>query len=196
VAGCGPALLDRDHAELVNAVAAILKTLSWTVVLEYTFNHYGERGSVDVVAWHDRARALLLVEVKSRIIDIQALHLAMSRKTRVVPPLVVRDRRWRPATISQLLVVRESTAARRVVQQHAETFETTFPVRGVAARAWLREPSRSVSALWFLSPSTGGTGKGRLPSPQRVRVARSRSQDIPTGAVTRSARSASPRADA
>jgi hypothetical protein len=38
---------------------------SWQVVVEYTFNHYGDRGSVDVVAWHAGAGALLLVEVKS-----------------------------------------------------------------------------------------------------------------------------------
>jgi transcriptional regulator with XRE-family HTH domain len=39
-------LLDSDHAGIVNAIAGILRRLSWMVVVEYTFNHFGERGSI------------------------------------------------------------------------------------------------------------------------------------------------------
>lgn len=43
-------LLDAAHASLVERVAAHLRASGWLVLVEYSFNHYGERGSVDVVA--------------------------------------------------------------------------------------------------------------------------------------------------
>ena len=44
-----------------------------------------ERGSVDVLAWHPVHSALLIVEVKGRIIDVQDLLASVDRKRRVVP---------------------------------------------------------------------------------------------------------------
>src|SRR4051812_34494708 len=38
-------LLDEDHANLVAAVAAILRALGWLVEIEVTYSSYGERGS-------------------------------------------------------------------------------------------------------------------------------------------------------
>ena len=61
-------------------------------MVEYTFNHYGERGSVDVVAYHAGHRALLIVEVKTRLTDLQAFLASFGRKLRVVPALVRDDR--------------------------------------------------------------------------------------------------------
>lgn len=50
--GAEPArLLDADHATLVEVVARRLRRAGWQTEFEYTFNVYGERGSVDVLAW-------------------------------------------------------------------------------------------------------------------------------------------------
>jgi transcriptional regulator with XRE-family HTH domain len=68
-----PRLRDREHAAIVERCVRILRDLGWEVLVEFSFNSYGERGSVDIVAWHPAARALLLVEVKSRLLDLQAL---------------------------------------------------------------------------------------------------------------------------
>ena len=45
-------LIDRAHASIVEAVVRELRDLGWEVVVEFGFNHYGDRGSVDVLAWH------------------------------------------------------------------------------------------------------------------------------------------------
>jgi transcriptional regulator with XRE-family HTH domain len=64
-------LLDAGHASLVDAVVGRLRRLGWDVVAEYSFNRYGDRGAVDVLAWHAARRALLIVEVKTKLLDLQ-----------------------------------------------------------------------------------------------------------------------------
>jgi transcriptional regulator with XRE-family HTH domain len=170
-----PRLLDGEHAALVNAVAAIMRRRGWQILVEYTFNHFGDRGSVDLVGWHPQHRALVLVEVKSRITDVQDLHSAMARKRRIVPSLLTKELGWRPMTVGQLLVVGEASGQRRLVDRHSEIFAATFAQRGREARAWLAHPAGTLSALWFLSPSNGVTAKRRERLPQRIRSQNSRS---------------------
>jgi hypothetical protein len=88
-----------------------------------------------------------LVEVKSRITDVQDLHAAMAQKRRVVPMLLSRERGWRPTSIGQLLVVAEASAQRRLVARHAEIFSVSFAQRGRDARSWLAHPAGTLSAL-------------------------------------------------
>src|ERR1035437_5642988 len=47
-----PRLIDERHAAVVELVVAELRGFSWEVRVEYSFNVRGERGSVDVLAWH------------------------------------------------------------------------------------------------------------------------------------------------
>jgi transcriptional regulator with XRE-family HTH domain len=82
-------LVDARHARLVKAVVSRLGA-DWEVGVEYTFNHYGDRGSVDVLAWHAGARALLLIEVKSELDSLEAVLRSMGVKARVVPGLLAR----------------------------------------------------------------------------------------------------------
>ena len=81
-------LVDRAHASLVEAVAVYLRAWGWEVIPEFTFNVYGDRGSVDILAWHQGERILLLVEVKSLLTDLQETLATLSKKTRVVPGFV------------------------------------------------------------------------------------------------------------
>jgi hypothetical protein len=60
-------LIDEGHPAMVEFVLAHLEPLGWTVVPEFSFNHFGERGCVDVLAWHAYSRALLVIETKTRI---------------------------------------------------------------------------------------------------------------------------------
>jgi len=58
-------LIDQVHAQVVNSIALILPRYEFRVRAEYTFNEYGERGSIDVFAAHDAARAVFVGEAKS-----------------------------------------------------------------------------------------------------------------------------------
>jgi transcriptional regulator with XRE-family HTH domain len=176
-----PRLLDADHAKLVNAVASLMHRRGWATLVEYTFNHFGDRGSVDLVGWHPRHCALVLVEVKGRIVDVQDLLAGVARKRRIVPELLAKERGWRPVCVGQLLVVGEADAQRRLVARHASIFSATFPQRGREARGWLAHPTGPLSALWFLSNTNRVTGTRQGTSPERIRAPKPRSAGAPPG---------------
>jgi hypothetical protein len=160
-------LLDGDHAEIVERVVRWLRTRGWDVVVECSFNHYGERGSVDIVAWHAGLAAMLLIEVKARIVDVQELLATFGRKVRVVPRLLAGERGWRPRSIGRVLVVADTTANRNAVRRHEATFASSFSAPARAIRAWLHNPVGDLGGVWFV---THESGRVRRPqSPRRIR---------------------------
>ena len=143
-------LADARHARLVKAVVARLGA-DWQVVVEYTFNHYGDRGSVDVLAWHAGARILLLIEVKSELDGLESVLRSMDVKLRVVPPLVARERGWRVKSLGSVLVLPDESTTRRTVARMSPIFDVALPTRTVAIRQWLLKPVGSLRGVWFLA---------------------------------------------
>lgn len=164
--GDGDRLIDRAHAYLVNAIAAILERSGWTIQPEFTFNRFGDRGSVDLLAWHAATRTLLIVEVKATLTDLQDLLAALSRKVRVVPSIAAQTFGWQPLHVARLLFVGDTKGNRTVVSRHAAIFEAAFPLRSRAARAWVSRPAGPISALWF---SSARSGRSAPVARQRVR---------------------------
>jgi transcriptional regulator with XRE-family HTH domain len=78
-----PRLLDARHAAIVREVVLRLAAAGWETLPEHTFSIEGERGSVDVLGWLPARRALLVVEVKSEIADLQDTLSTMDRKRRL-----------------------------------------------------------------------------------------------------------------
>jgi len=133
-------LLDAAHAGLVDSFLARLRALGWEVAAEVTFAIYGERGSVDVLAWHGATRVLLVVEVKSVVPDIQAMLSSLDRKVRLARQ-IGGSRGWTPTSVGRLLVIGESRTARRRVSVVASTLLAEYPDRGARISAWLRSPA-------------------------------------------------------
>ncbi|MGI8999503.1 MAG: hypothetical protein ACR2GO_07340, partial [Candidatus Limnocylindria bacterium] len=131
-------LSDARHAALQNYCAARLRRDGWTVETETSFNHYGDRGRVDVLAFHPTLRILLVIEIKTRIQDVQDLLGRLDVKKRVAP-MLARDRGWEVAAIVPALIVREDRTSRRRVTEHTALF-AVHSLRARAARAWLRHP--------------------------------------------------------
>jgi transcriptional regulator with XRE-family HTH domain len=86
-------LLDSAHARLVEYLAALLRRCGWEVVIEATFWIRGERGSVDLLAWHPGRQVVPIVEVKSVVPDVQSMLAAIDRKRRL-GLLIARERGW------------------------------------------------------------------------------------------------------
>jgi transcriptional regulator with XRE-family HTH domain len=158
-------LLDEAHSAIVEALVRRLERHGWVVVPEASFSIFGERGSIDVLAWHERAAALLVVEVKSAVPDIQGLLSNLDRKARLGAE-AARPFRWKPRSVSRLLVVGEGRTGRRRVAGHEATFRTVLPDRGRAVWDWIRAPEsrRRIDGLVFLS-----VGRGHIPR-HRIRV--------------------------
>lgn len=168
-------LRDRAHAGLVDRIVADLLALGWEVATEVSFNVEGERGSIDVLAFHPATGALLVIEVKSVVPDIGGMLMTLDRKVRLAAELA-RQRGWAPRTVSRVLVIRDDTTSRRRVHVHDATFATAFPLRGRAVRAWLRDPVGAISGLLFLPVAAtvctrrrSGAGGGGRSRPSRSR---------------------------
>jgi transcriptional regulator with XRE-family HTH domain len=161
-------LLDADHAAIVEWVTKYLQTRGWEVVPEATFSIYGERGSIDVLAFHPATGALLVIEVKSVVPDGQATLAGIDRKARLAER-VVRDRGWRVTSVSRWLVLLGDTTSRRRIDRHAATFRAALPGRTVAMQRWSAAPSGVVAGIVFVAPSTRQTGRHRIrPAEPRI----------------------------
>jgi transcriptional regulator with XRE-family HTH domain len=183
-------LLDNDHAELVEGVAALLRAAGWEVRTEVSFSIRGERGSVDVLAWHAATRTVLVIEVKSAVPDVQATLFGLDRKGRLGIEIAA-SIGWAAVAVGRLLVVNGDRTSRRRIAKHAITFESALPDRLVRLRRWLREPGGAapLRALMFLTTSTTRTTRHRQARPrkpvERVVMARLPRQVTTSGTPTR-----------
>lgn len=168
-------LLDAAHAAIVEAVVAVFRSAGWTVEVEWSFNHFGERGTIDILASHPGSRSLAIVEVKTRIVDLQDLLGTLDRKVRVARERLPEERGWAPARAGRIVVLPASTTSRDAVDRHAATFAAALPSRTIETVRWIRQPLGDLRSVWFLRATspTGDAGRDRSVS-QRVRV-RSRS---------------------
>ena len=164
-------LLDERHAALVGAVATALTRWKWEVVPEVSYSVFGERGSIDLVAWHASSRTLLVIEVKTELASVEATLRKHDEKVRLGPRVVAERFGWRPATVGRLVVLPSDRTQRRHVQRHAAVLDRALSVRGHAVRAWLRDPRGPLAGLWFVSatnttdrrPGPGSTAAAKRP---------------------------------
>ena len=76
-----PRLLGARHSALHEAFSRSLTAIpGWAHIPEVSFSVYGERGVIDVLGWHQRSGAVLVVELKSEIVDIQEMLATLDRK--------------------------------------------------------------------------------------------------------------------
>ncbi len=162
-------LLDESHARLVEAVVARLRLLGWEVGVEVTFSRYGERGSIDVLAWHPPTRALAVFEMKSVTPDMQVMLAGLDRKARLAPA-IARERGWAPSCVARILVLADTSTNRRRLARFAGLVHAVLAGGTWEVRRWLETPGPpGVAGVWFLADArtAGRMGGGR----HRVRVA-------------------------
>jgi transcriptional regulator with XRE-family HTH domain len=154
-------LRDQRHAGLVEILVGLLSNLGWDVATEVSFNNYGERGSIDILAYHRPTRILLVIEVKTVVPDLGGVLATFDRKARLAS-VIARQRGWDPTLVAKLLVLPEDRTARRRVALHAATFTNAFPARNVEVNAWLKAPSGPLSGLMFLSTARAASQGQRI----------------------------------
>jgi transcriptional regulator with XRE-family HTH domain len=119
-------LLDAHHA----AVEQLLRRLSglpeWVAEPEVTFSIFGERGSIEVLAWHPGRRALLIVEVSSGLDDVGGLARQADRYRRLARE-IVKSRGWDPAVGGVWIVIADGRTARRRLAMHRATLVAPSP---------------------------------------------------------------------
>jgi DNA-binding XRE family transcriptional regulator len=159
------------HAFMTETVAAMLVAAGWDVRPEVSFSHFGERGVVDLVAWHASTRTLLLVELKTELVDPNDL-LAVTDRRRRLAAVIAAPFGWQPLQVGQWVVLGESRTNHRRLAAFRTALRAAFPADGRSIKRWLADPVSSMSALWFLPNSaTTGVRHGVTPR-QRVRLRR------------------------
>lgn len=151
-------LVDARHAALQNHVADMLGRAGWTVRPEVSFNHYGDRGRVDLFGFHPGLRAVLVIEIKSAVGDMQETLGRLDVKRRLGGELA-REVGWTNVSAAlPALVIGDSRSARRIVEAHSALLGG-FTLRGRPAAAWVRNPRLPTprGLLWFANPANGRT---------------------------------------
>jgi hypothetical protein len=168
-------LVDEAHATLVGRTVEILRAFGWETRTEVTYSIYGERGSIDVLAWHAATRTLLVVEVKSELTSVEETLRIHDAKLRLAPKIAAERFGWHASGSARVLVLPELSTARRRVARHGAVLNDAYPMRGHAMRSWLIEPTllaarRSAGGLLFVSSTHVTRGRSGPVTRKRVRT--------------------------
>lgn len=155
------------HAAMEERITAMLVAAGWVVRPEASFNSFGERGVVDLIAWHPGRRALLLVEIKTELVDPSGLLMVTDRRRRLAG-VIARDSGWHPLIVAQWVVLADGRTNQRRVAEHRALLRAAFPNDGRSIPGWLREPVSSINALWFLPDATARSTGRAAQGPNRV----------------------------
>ncbi len=173
-------LLNRRHSALHESVVGWFASIaSWTLLPEVSFSVWGERGVIDLLGWHETSGSLLVIELKSEIVDVQELIGSVDRKRRLARAIAA-ERGWQAETTSAWVIVAESRTNRRRLAAHRAVLRAAFPADGRSVEPWLRRPTgRALLALSFW-PDSRGVSTTHVGRPRR-RVRRGRAGGVRAG---------------
>jgi hypothetical protein len=163
-------LLDADHAAIQEAWARRKLRLrpSLRSRQEVTYNQYGDRGSIDDLAFDTVTGVLLMTEIKTGIYEVGPTLAKMDEKERLAPG-IARRLGWEGRRVVPCLVLADTRTNRRRVADHVAQF-ARFDCRGHAAAAWLRDPTKPIGGLLIFEKLSSVHGThGRRAGRQRVR---------------------------
>ena len=152
---------DEEHARIVETVAAWFREHGFLTETEASFSEWGERGRIDLLAFHPATGELVSVEVKTQLLDLQDLFGSLNVKERLAATIAER-RGWKVNRTVTVLAVAHTAANRAVVREHPSLF-ADFPVRRLTS-AGLRSGHRLIH--WV---KADGGASSWLAGRQRVR---------------------------
>ncbi len=164
-------LLNAGHSAMHEQVGRLFERLpGWQTVPEASFSIRGERGIVDVLAWHATRRMLLVVELKTAIVDVQELVGTTDRKRRLARAIGA-ERGWptKGAAASAWVVIADDRTNRARLAAHATVLRAAFPADGRRMRGWLRDPGAAVGVLSFMQIASPRKGMSATGGRQRIR---------------------------
>jgi hypothetical protein len=96
--------------------------------------------------YHVSSGALLVIELKTEIVDVNDLVGTLDQKARLGPKIAA-ERGWRARKVSRWVIVSRDRTNQRRIEAHRSMLRAAFPSDGHAMRSWLANPSAPVSAL-------------------------------------------------
>jgi transcriptional regulator with XRE-family HTH domain len=173
-------LINARHAAMHEALAIQFSTMpDWILEPEVSFSVFGERGAIDALAWDAATRSLLVIELKTELVDINDLMATMDRRLRLGTGIAA-ERGWAADVVACWVAVADGRTNRRTLARHSATLRAKFPRDGHAIRSWLREPSGSIRALSFMPIERVALGGAVVAGSRRVRHAQLGTDGDPT----------------
>lgn len=164
-------LLNAGHSALHEVVAGLFDHLpDWIRQPEVSFAVYGERGVIDILCFHPPSGSLLVIELKTEIVDVQDLVGGVDRKTRLAAQ-VAGDRGWIARSTGCWVIVRDTRTNRRRLAAHRSMLRSAFPADGHDVRVWLARPQRAIRAMSFMTVAHDRSVSQRTGGVKRVRAA-------------------------
>jgi len=139
-------VVNERHSRLHELFAARLAcTAGWEFATEVSFSSWGERGVIDILAWHAARRVILVVELKTEIPDPAGLVAQVDRYRRLAPE-IGRERGWHATSVATWVLLAESDMNRCQLARHRVMLRNAFPLDGRTLRRWLRDPGSGAGA--------------------------------------------------
>lgn len=164
-------MLNARHARLHELVARHLASVpGWSFLPEVSFAIYRDRGVIDILCFHAARNALLVIELKTDIVDVSELVGTLDRKVRLAVE-IARQRGWpvrAGVTVSGWVIVSAGRTNRRRVDEHRTMLRAAFPADGRSITGWLADPARPIRALSFWPDSHRGNVGTGLTAVRRV----------------------------
>lgn len=159
-------LADEEHARIVEVVATWFRERGFLTETEASFSEWGERGRIDLLAFDPGSGLLVIVEVKTQLLDLQDLFGSMNVKERLAVTIAER-RGWIAVHPVAVLAVANTVANRQVVRDHPSLF-ASFTLRRLTIEGLRREGR----VIHWVNPERGHgswlAGRQRISRSQRV----------------------------
>jgi len=151
-------VVNERHSRLHELFAAHLaRTAGWEFATEVSFSSWGERGVIDILAWHAARGVLLVVELKTEIPDPAGVIAQVDRYRRLAPE-IGRERGWNATSVATWVLLAESDMNRRQLARHRVMLRNAFPLDGRTLRRWLRDPGSGAGAAAGGAPAGAARG--------------------------------------
>ena len=140
---------DAVHSVLNGFIARRLERWSWLPVLEAQIGDRVPRGWIDLVAYREADRSLLVEETKTDIPDMGGLQRSLSFYQSMAWD-VARGLGWNPTRIAVLVVALDSETMAARLADNRDTVTRAFPARIGGVAAWLADPERAAPSGWAI----------------------------------------------
>ena len=141
---------DGVHAILNGYGARRLEALGWRIATEVRIGDGAPRGWIDLLAFREADRSLLVDETKTELRDIGGLQRSLAFYEREAWE-VARRLGWRPARTKVLVLGLDSGAIGRQILDTHDLIGRAFPASVPEMLGWLADPARRPPGGWCLA---------------------------------------------
>jgi transcriptional regulator with XRE-family HTH domain len=155
----GPLVGDLVHSAMGEMEARLLASLGYELAIDHPYQHYQFAGRADVLAWHRDRGALLHLENRTRLPDLQEAAGSFNAKCQYLAPVLARQiGLGRFVSQTHVMVGLWSSEVIHAVKRRPATIRALAPDGDTRLEAWLRgdpPPGGTSRSFVLLDPLAG-----------------------------------------